>query len=85
MFFSSCDAVKRVGEKEHLLVNNTIVVNNKKVNSERINNLLYQRPNRKLLGIPLRLHIYNTARPNIDSIVNEKINRNPKRKKRLEN
>ena len=85
VFFASCDAVKRVGEKEHLLVNNTIVVNNKKVNTERINNLLYQSPNRKLLGIPLRLHIYNTARPNIDSIVDEKINRNPKRKERLEN
>ncbi|MDO6595301.1 BamA/TamA family outer membrane protein [Oceanihabitans sp. 2_MG-2023] len=85
VLFASCDAVKRVGEKEHLLVNNTIVVNNKKVNTERINNLLYQSPNRKLLGIPLRLHIYNTARPNIDSIVNEKINRNPKRKARLEN
>ena len=84
VFITSCDAVKRVGEKEHLLVNNTILVNNKKENSERINNLLFQKPNRKLLGIPLRLHIYNTARPNIDSIVDEKINRNLKRKERLE-
>jgi len=85
VFFTSCDTVKRVADDKHLLVNNSIVVNNKKVNSERINNLLFQSPNRKLLGIPLRLHIYNTARPNIDSIVNEQINKNPKHKKHLEN
>ena len=82
----SCDAVKRVGKNEHLLTKNSIVVNGKKNNTEVINNLLYQRPNRTLLfkSIPLRLYIYNTARPNIDSIVYEKINRNPKRKARLQ-
>ncbi|MFD2822985.1 BamA/TamA family outer membrane protein [Lacinutrix iliipiscaria] len=86
LFFTSCNAVKRVGENQHLLTKNTILVDGKKDNSERINNLLYQRPNRTLLfnNIPLRLFIYNTARPNIDSIVHEKINRNPKRKARLE-
>lgn len=64
--FTSCNSVKRVAEDEHLLTNNTIIVDGKKDNSETLNNLLYQKPNSK---IPLRLHIYNLARPNIDSIL----------------
>ncbi|MDX1277656.1 BamA/TamA family outer membrane protein [Oceanihabitans sediminis] len=85
VFISSCNTIKRVGKTEHLLVNNTITVNDKKNNTERINNLISQKPNRKILKVlPLKLHIYNLARPNIDSIVNEQINRNPKRKARME-
>ncbi|WP_241739558.1 translocation and assembly module lipoprotein TamL [Aestuariibaculum marinum] len=77
----SCDAVKRVGENEHLLTNNTVIINDKKNGTETINNLLYQKPNSKIpvLGTPLRLQIYNLARPNIDSILDEKIYNNPKK------
>ena len=74
--FTSCNAIKRVKEDEHLLTKNTVYVNDKKNNTELINNLIYQRPNGKLLGFPLRLHLYNLARPNIDSILNDKY-RNP--------
>lgn len=83
-YFTSCDTVKRVAENEHLLIDNTVLVNNKKDNTETINNLLYQEPNRKILGIPLRLHIYNTARTNIDSIVDASINKTDNRKKKYE-
>ncbi|WP_298239281.1 BamA/TamA family outer membrane protein [uncultured Algibacter sp.] len=72
-YLSSCDAVKRVSENEYLLTDNKVIVNGKKESSETINNLLYQNPNRKILGIPLRLHIYNAARPNIDSTLQAKI------------
>ncbi|MDG5490108.1 outer membrane protein assembly factor [Psychroserpens sp. SPM9] len=68
--------MKRVKKNEHLLTSNTVLVNDKKNNSETVNNLIYQKPNGKLLGIPLRVHIYNLARPNIDSILNAKY-RNP--------
>ncbi|WP_242091796.1 BamA/TamA family outer membrane protein [Aestuariivivens sediminicola] len=70
---SSCDAVKRVSESDYLLTDNTVVINDKKDNSETIANLISQKPNRKILGIPLRLHLYNTARPNIDSILQVKV------------
>jgi len=72
----SCDVMKRVKKDQHLLTSNTVLVNDKKNNTETINNLIYQKPNGKLLGIPLRVHIYNLARPNIDSILNAKY-RNP--------
>ena len=75
----SCNVVKRVGEDEHLLTKTSVTVNDKNTSSENINNLIYQRANNKLLGFPLRLHIYNLARPNIDSILNEKIYNNPKK------
>ncbi|MEO6347197.1 MAG: outer membrane protein assembly factor, partial [Aquaticitalea sp.] len=76
VFFTSCNAIKRVKEDEHLLKKNTVYVNDKKDNNETINSLIYQRPNGALLGYPLRLHLYNLARPNIDSILNAKY-RNP--------
>lgn len=71
--------VKRVGDDKHLLTKTSVTVNEKNTSSEEINNLVYQRANNKLLGFPLRLHIYNLARPNLDSILNEKIYNNPKK------
>ncbi len=82
---TSCDAVKRVAENEQLLTKNTVLINDKKASTETINNLLYQKPNRKILGIPLRLHIYNIARPNKDSIFKAWLDKNPKRRERLVN
>ncbi len=75
-FVTSCNVMKRVGKNEHLLVENTVLVDDKKDKTETVSNLIYQKPNGSLLGIPLRLHIYNLARPNIDSILNDKY-RNP--------
>lgn len=76
---TSCNVIKRVGENEHLLTNNTVTVNDKKNNTEKINSLIRQQPNVKVLGVPLRLHIYNLARPNIDSVLKTKILDNPKK------
>lgn len=77
----SCDSVKRVPESNYLLTKNSVYINDKKDNTETINNLLYQKPNSKILNFPLRLNIYNLARPNIDSIVNANLNKHPKKEK----
>lgn len=82
--FLSCDAVKRVPEERYLLSKNTVHINDKKDKTETINNLLYQKPNSKLLKTPLRLHIYNLARPNIDSIVNANLDEKPNKRNHLE-
>ena len=81
----SCDVAKRVAEDEYLLNKNTIKVNNQKSNNIDINNLLYQKSNRKIAGFPLRLHIYNLARPNRDSIFEAWLDKSPKRRERLTN
>ncbi len=80
----SCDTVKREAEDEQLLSKTSVIVNDKKDNTEIINSLLYQKPNRKIAGIPLRLHIYNTARPNRDSLFETWLNKSQKRRARLE-
>ncbi|NNF76273.1 MAG: BamA/TamA family outer membrane protein [Flavobacteriaceae bacterium] len=83
--FSSCNVVKRVGENEYLLTDTNVLVNGKKSNKEQINNLLYQRPNVKTLGIPLRLHIYNLARPKRDSLFEAWLDEKPRRRERMNN
>jgi hypothetical protein len=40
--------MKRVKKDEHLLVNNTVLVNNKTTTTETIENLQYQKPNATL-------------------------------------
>ncbi len=82
-FLYTCDSAKRVSEDEYLLDNNTILINGKKNNTETINNLLHQQPNKKLLNTPIGLHIYNTARPNRDSLYEAWVNKKEKRRKRL--
>ena len=82
--FSSCNVIKQVEKDQYLLTQNTVLVNGKSTKNETIDNVIYQKPNNKLplIGMPLRLHIYNLARPNIDSILNEKIYNNPKKLER---
>ena len=80
---TSCNVVKRVGQNQHLLTQNSVFVNDDKNSTEEINNLIYQRPNSKLLGFPLRLHIYNLARINRDSLFEVWLDKNPKRRARL--
>lgn len=70
---SSCNVVKRVKDGEHLITKNTIIEDGKINNEERINNIIIQKTNsgmRGFLSFPLRLYIYNWAKPNIDSIIN---------------
>ncbi|TXG38678.1 translocation and assembly module lipoprotein TamL [Seonamhaeicola maritimus] len=80
---TGCEATKRVAEDEYLLTDNTILVNGKKENSETINNLLAQNPNRKILGVPLRLHVYNLGRENRDSLFEVWLDKKPNRRERL--
>ena len=73
---NSCNVVKRVKKGDYLITENTILEDGKKNSEERVNNILIQKPNSGMLGFfsfPLRLHVYNLARPNIDSIIEETI------------
>ncbi|MGB3590924.1 MAG: BamA/TamA family outer membrane protein [Nonlabens sp.] len=76
----SCDAIKRVPDGERLLVKNKIFVDSLKPSNPAVYNLAVQKPNQRLplLNTPLRLHIYNQARPNRDSIFLNWIKEKPK-------
>ena len=83
LVITSCNVIKRVGENEHLLTQTSAYVNGKKNATEEINNLISQHPNSKLLGFPLRLHIYNLARENRDSLFEVWLDKKPERRERL--
>jgi hypothetical protein len=65
-----------------LLTKNEIVVNDKKVKTENITSLIYQKPNTSVGGLHLRLHLYNWAKLNHDSIYKSKFTQNPEKYKR---
>lgn len=78
---TSCNAVKRVADGEYLLTENTIYADSVAITDPFIYSQLYQEPNVKLLGIPLRLHIYNLAKEYPDSAFTSWLNKKPQRKK----
>ncbi len=83
LLFISCNAVKRVNDGEHLLTKNEIFVDEKKSNDPILLNQLYQKPNTKLLGSPIRLHIFNTAKVHPDSSYTQWLLKKPKRYDRM--
>ena len=56
---SSCNTIKYVAEKDHLLVKNTVIVNDKKKSDDEVLDYIIQRPNRLVFGIPVGLNFYN--------------------------
>lgn len=81
----SCSSTKRVRDNEMLLVENTVFENEKKTNKEAIVNQLYQHPNSKipLIGFPLRLQLFNLARPKADSLYHVWLDNHPKTQKTM--
>ena len=83
LVLASCSAVKKLDENEYLLTKNTIYLEGEKISSEQENSLILQQPNRKLAGFPLRLHLYNLAKENPDSLYQQWLDKKPKRRERL--
>ncbi len=63
MIFYSCNSVKRLQDDEYLLKENTIFVNDKKSKDIELQTYLRQRPNSKVLGMPISLYLYNKYNP----------------------
>ncbi len=82
IFLISCNAVKRVQDNEYLLEKNQIFIDSVKTNDVKLENQIIQKPNTKL-GIPIRLHIYNLASVNKDSLYQDWLHRKPNREKRM--
>jgi outer membrane protein assembly factor BamA len=83
IIISACDAVKRVPEGKMLLTKNEVLVNDKTVNDDDLNNQLYQKPNSSILGYRLRLNLFNMAKPNPDSSYKAKFTNNPGKYERM--
>lgn len=80
-----CNATKRVPEGKSLLTDNNIFVNAKKNNQEEVYAQLHQKQNTSIFGYPLRLNIYNLAKPKTDSLFRARLSQNPKKYEHLVN
>ncbi|MTG97087.1 MULTISPECIES: POTRA domain-containing protein [Myroides] len=83
--FFACSTTKRVPRDRALLVDNTIIENTKKSSKEEIYQQLYQTPNSTFpfTGFRLRLHLYNLAKPNADSLYQVWLQEHPNTEKKL--
>jgi len=79
VLISACDAVKKVPSEKHLLTKNKVAVDGKNIKDEAIIEHIVQQPNSSLLGFKLRLHMYNLANENMDSIFKAKYTNNPQK------
>lgn len=79
VLISACDAVKKVPANRHLLTKNKLVVDGKTVNDEEIVAQIVQQPNSAIFGYKLRLHMYNLAKTNTDSIFRAKYTKDPEK------
>ncbi|SCY26240.1 Surface antigen [Nonlabens sp. Hel1_33_55] len=82
LFSVSCSTIKRVPDGRKLLIENNIIVDSLPPENDRVANLPEQRPNQGIGLFPLRLHIYNLARPHRDSIYLKWMQNNPKQLER---
>ena len=70
--FYCCETLKRVPDDSLLIIKNSVFVDSSLTRNEKLDKIVLQKPNDKILGYPLRLHIYNSAREEIDSVLNQK-------------
>ncbi|MDR0803196.1 BamA/TamA family outer membrane protein [Fluviicola sp.] len=66
--FEGCSSTRLLPRGKHLLVKNKIVVQGDKISISDAQDVLKQKPNLKVIGIPLRLYMYNS----IDSVKTER-------------
>ena len=81
--FFSCNVLKRVEPDELLLTDYEILADSVRVTEEAANSLVAQKPNSRVLGLPLRLHMYNLAKPNPEAAYQDWLYRKEERYDRL--
>ena len=85
IIISGCVGAKKIAGDSYLLEKNIIFKNNQELPNDPIKFLLVDKPNKKILGIPIKRNIYSLAGSNSDSLFNEWLGRKENRKKRLNN
>lgn len=63
MLLAACNPTKRVPQGERLLVKNIVKSDAKELSNDELHSILKQKPNNKVLGQRLYLHLYNLSGP----------------------
>jgi len=82
---NACNTIKYVPDGENLLIENTILVNEKKDRKVNLDQFLVQKAHQTLVGIPLSLHFYNLGNPEFEKTFEEWMINHPKKTRRYDN
>ena len=82
---NSCNTIKYVPDGENILIENKILVNEKKDRKADLDKYLVQKAHQTLIGIPLSLHFYNLGNPEFAKTFEEWMVNHPKKTKRYDN
>ncbi len=85
LIIASCNSVKRVAENEQLLKSTTIIVDSLKNRNIELNDYVIQKPNSKVIGLPVSLYFHNLGNPNGPKTPKEWGKANPKKYKFFKN
>jgi outer membrane protein assembly factor BamA len=84
LLLAACDSTKRLADNEYLLVENNIETGVDTLSGSQLKPYLDLQPNSKFFfGIPLKLYVYNLAKPDPDSAFINWLTKKPKREERL--
>lgn len=83
VFLMSCNALKNLNEDHYLIEELILIEDEKEINFRPYRNLIRQEPNTKILGIPLKLYIYNLAKKEPDVAFDQWLYKKPNRSKRF--
>ena len=81
--FYKCSSTKNIAPSQSVLVREAFLKNGTLLKRDLSKQLSVSPPNTKAFGIPVKLHIYNLAKENPDSLFNDWLNKKPKRNERL--
>ena len=81
--FYKCSSTKNIAPSQSVLVREAFLKNGTLLKRDLTKQLSVSPPNTKVFGIPVKLHIYNLAKENPDSLFNDWLNKKPKRNERL--
>ena len=81
---SGCRVTKTIDADDLLLDQNLFYYNGSRTFADSIQSLVPQQPNKRLLGIPLRLLIYQSANENSDTEFDNWLQKKPKRNQRMQ-
>ena len=81
--FYKCSSTKNIAPSQSVLVREVFLKNGTPLKRDLAKQLSVSAPNAQVFGIPVKLHIYNLAKENPDSLFNDWMNKKPKRFERL--
>ena len=71
IFFEACKTINEIAGENYLLEKNIIIKNNEELINDPIRFLSLDKPNKRILGIPFKLHLHEMASEKPDSIFEE--------------